>query len=76
MGKSRRKNKIFGNAGGSEKKDKQRCNRILRKKVREKLHKEDYDAEFPLPNEVFNIWSMAKDGKHYWKSATPRDMLK
>ena len=76
MGKSRRKTKIFGNAGYSEKKDKRLCNRMLRKKVREKLHKEEYDAEFPLPNDVFNIWSMGKDGKHYWRDAADEDMRK
>ena len=76
MGKSYKKSKFFGNAGGSEKKDKQWCNRSLRHKVKQKLEAEEFDAPMPLPNEVRNIWSMAKDGKHYWPGATKRDMGK
>lgn len=76
MGKSYRHTKIFGNGGNSEKKDKRLCNRMLRNKVRMRLHEEDYDSPMPLPNEVFNIWSMSKDGKHYWKDATDKDMIK
>ena len=76
MGKSYRKTKIFGNASNSEKKDKQWCNRKIRHRVRKKLKDGDFDAPMPLPNEVHNIWSMAKDGKHYWKGATEKDMGK
>ena len=79
MGKSQRKHKIFGIAGGrreSEKKDKRLCNRSLRSKVRRQLKHGDPDAPFPLPDEVFNIWSMSKEGKRYWPDAEDKDMRK
>lgn len=76
MGKSYRKTKIFGNAGGSEKQDKRWCNKKIRHKVREQLEDEDYDTPMPLPNEVHNVWGMAKDGKSYWPEATEKDMRK
>ena len=76
MGKSYRKTKIFPNAGGSEKRDKQWCSRKIRHKVKCRLKDEDFDSPFPLPNEVHNVWSMAKDGKHWWGDATERDMGK
>ena len=76
MGKSYRKTKIFGNASGSEKKDKQLCNRKIRHKVRQQIEEGDFETPMPLPNEVYNEWGMAKDGKSYWKDATERDMGK
>ena len=79
MGKSFRKTKIFGIAGGrksSEAWDKRQCNKKIRHKVKERLEAEDYDTPMPLPNEVHNEWGMAKDGKHWWSDATKRDMGK
>jgi len=65
MGKSYRKTPIIGIAGDSEKKDKQIANGKFRKRSKQKLHEEDLDG---LPydlDEVYNKWSMAKDGKTY-----------
>ena len=76
MGKSYRKTKIFGCAGGSDKKDKRLCNRALRKKVREQLKQEDYDKPFPIKQEIIDEYSMTNDGKHYWKDAKDEDMRK
>ena len=73
MGKSYRKEKIFPNAGSSEKKDKQLANR----KFRRKKVTEFNEDELPLDlDEVSNKWTGSKDGKHYWENATKRDMSK
>jgi len=65
MGKSYRKTPIMGNASGSEKEDKRIANGKFRKKSKQKLHEHELDG---LPydlDEVYNKWSMAKDGKSY-----------
>lgn len=73
MGKSYRKEKIFPNAGSSEKKDKQLANRKFRRKKADEFNED----ELPLDlDEVSNKWGMSKDGKHYWKDATKRNMSK
>ncbi len=47
----------------SEKKDKQRANRILRKMVKEKLKFGNIDL--PKLPEISDVWSFSKDGKRY-----------
>ena len=76
MGKSFRKHRIFGNCGGSEKKDKRICNRKVRRKAREQIERGDYELPFTIQDEALNKWSMNKDGKHYWPDATDKDMKK
>ena len=77
MGKSFKKTKIFGNTSSkSEKEDKRICNRALRSKVKQQIKYGDPEAPFPTQEEVFAIWSMSKDGKGYWKSASKKDMRK
>lgn len=66
MSRSRRKTPIFGHAGESEKDDKRLCNRKIRRIAKEKLSLDPDGYLEPLPNEVYNVWSMAKDGKSYW----------
>lgn len=62
MGKSRRRTPIVGvTTARSEKDDKRIVNRAIRRKSRVLVYKED--AIFPIPNEVLDKWSMAKDGK-------------
>jgi len=49
---------------------------MFRRKQRIYIACELFD-KIPLSmNEVSNVWSMTKDGKHYWKDATPRQMGK
>lgn len=76
MSRSTRKNKIFPNCGSSEKKDKRINNRIFRK--RETMYlKAGLFSELPLSmNEIRNPWDMSKDGKHFWKNATKKDLSK
>lgn len=74
MSRSKRKTKIFGNAGFSNKKDKKRANKKLRKLIKSKNLSNE--LIFPLIREVSNVWCFQKDGKHYWEKATKRDLLK
>lgn len=68
MSRSYRKNSIAGiSKAKSEKKDKQSCNKKLRRKIRQIMVKEQIeDWLFPLPNEIQNPYTMAKDGKIYF----------
>ena len=76
MGKSKRKTKIFGHAGTSEKQDKRKANRMFRRKQKSAIQVGEFD-KMPLDlEEVYPIWSMDKDGKSYWENATPKDMRK
>lgn len=76
MSRSKRKVKIFGNCGHSEKQDKRRANRAFRRKQRVAIHKEDFE-KLPIDlEEVASIWSMSKDGKSYWEDASEKDMRK
>ena len=76
MSRSYRKNKIFPIAcGTSEKQDKRFHNRKMRRRVRIQMVKGDFDI-FPVAEEISNVWSWAKDGKHWWNDATKKDMRK
>jgi len=67
MSRSRKHTPISGIAiAKSEKWDKRLCNKIIRLKVKKLLGKDYEEYLDPLPNECRNVWSMAKDGKHYW----------
>ncbi len=71
MGKSYRRTPIFGHTTSiSEKSDKKRWHRAFRrasKQSPEALHYPDVRANS-------NPWSMAKDGKRYFRGATDKDM--
>jgi len=70
MSRSRRRTKIFGNAvASSEKQDKRKANRALRRRVKSG----DYDA---MIKDVSDPWAFNKDGKNYWEDATEKDMRK
>jgi hypothetical protein len=73
MSRSYKKTPIFGNAHGeSEKESKKRWHKAFRRKVKQTIHEANYDPElldnvvFPDENEILNVISMEKDGKHYW----------
>lgn len=66
MSRSFRKNYHHGIAGDSDKKGKQAANRVFRHKEKQaiqsnKLYKLPYRVR-----EVYNVWSMPKDGKIYY----------
>ena len=64
MARSRRKTPIVPiTTCVSEKQEKRKANRALRKAVRHAIATE---AEvMPVANDVSNVWSMSKDGKMY-----------
>jgi hypothetical protein len=66
---------IFGiTTSDSEKQDKRRANRRLRRAVRLAL---DAGREvLPHLREVSNVWAFDKDGKRWRDDATSRDMRK
>lgn len=69
MSRSYKKHPIVGNSlASSEKKDKSMCNKKLRRASRIILKDLKEDAIFPLNKEAYDVWSMAKDGKHYLSS--------
>jgi hypothetical protein len=80
MSRSRRKTPIFGvTAAESEKEDKKRANRCLRREVRKALRNCDNngDDEILMLRETTN-WTFAKEGKYYrddLKMATIRESL-
>ena len=81
MSNSFRKTPIFGNASSpSEKGDKQTWHSRARAVERDKLRlsgKRDYEEHITsIELDVSNNWSMAKDGKHYWAKAQPKQMRK
>ena len=79
MSRSRKKTKIFGNAGApSEKQDKRLANRALRRASKITIESSsDFDSLIvPDAKDVYSPWDFAKDGKHYWAEATAKDMRK
>lgn len=76
MSRSYRKNKIVGNVknADSEKKDKTNANKKLRRLVKVRIARQT--ETLPLLKEISNIWSFAKDGKHYWEGMTKKDSSK
>ena len=79
MSRSYRKSSIAGiTKAKSEKKDKQICNRILRRKIKQIMTKEQSeDWLFPISKEIVNPYSMAKDGKTYFdKNKFPESLRK
>lgn len=65
-----------GNAGGSERFDKQMWHRRCRKKEKERLDKGDFDLPTIDKRDVSDIWNMHKDGKsrvqessHYYEKS-------
>lgn len=67
MGKSRKKNPAGGiSCCDSEKEDKQKANRKLRRAVKQAIQK---DSEvIPVLEEVSDPWVMGKDGKTWYSS--------
>lgn len=72
MSRSYKKNPIFGNTGNSEKADKKIWHQSFRKKTKDIIKKSHYDIDelydtvFPNEEDISNMATMSKDGKHYW----------
>ena len=76
MSRSYKKTPRMGIAGSSEKDDKRICHRMFRARVRTLMNQEDYDRLPFRMREMIDTWSMAKDGKFYWKNAPAYAMRK
>lgn len=62
MSRSRRKTPVAGIAGTSDKADKQKASRKLRRIVKERLTTGRYDS-LPRKREASDVWGFSKDGK-------------
>jgi hypothetical protein len=65
MSRSYKKTPISGWCGGSEKEDKQIANRKFRKREHQAIQSHQLERLPHDANDVSNVWSMAKDGKHW-----------
>lgn len=75
MSRSRKKSKIQGvTTAASEKENKQKANRKLRRLTKEKLNKGA--AELPEKRELSDVWNFDKDGKVYDPTLSGKDMRK
>jgi hypothetical protein len=68
MSRSVRRRPYAAYCGGSQKKAKVCCNRMVRHKNRLALYNRGEDAKFFLPDEVMSAWSMPQDGSRGWRS--------
>jgi predicted component of type VI protein secretion system len=78
MSRSRRKTPIFGNTKAkSDARWKAKAARILRHSVKQTLQAMLDTDRFPGKRwDAVNLWDAPKDGKHWWRSASKRDMRK
>ena len=75
MSRSRRKLPIIGNClASSEKEEKIKANRKLRRLVREKVS--DSQINLPQLKEISNKWNWPKDGKSYRSDLTNKQLSK
>ncbi|MDH7461390.1 hypothetical protein QEG73_08865 [Chitinophagaceae bacterium 26-R-25] len=75
MSRSKKKTPITGITGAeSEKNDKRIANRKFRRITKMQVKKGD--DKFVELKEISNVWSFDKDGKHYLKSPTKKDLRK
>lgn len=75
MSRSKRRTPIFGNTtADSEKQDKRLANRRLR--ARERVAAASGFELEPSLRDVSDVWAFDKDGKRYWRTASPADMRK
>jgi len=75
MSRSKKKIKVRGiTTAKSEKANKQKANRKLRRQVKQKLY--SGETELPRKRETSNLWSFDKDGKAYDANMTAKDLRK
>jgi hypothetical protein len=76
MSRSHRRTPIFGNAkAGSEKDDKRRSHGSFRVRQRAQMAAGE-DVVIERQREAMNPATMSKDGRHWWKGASEKDMAK
>ncbi len=76
MSHSFKKTPVCGiTTAASEKADKRKANRRLRRVIRQKLLGGEADI-MPNLREVSNVWSFAKDGKQYFDRRKSADLLR
>jgi len=68
MSRSFRKRPFAAYCGGSQKKDKQIGNRIMRRTARVEVRVHGEDACFLSYDEAMNPWRMSQDGTRCWQS--------
>lgn len=68
MGKSYRKTEKHGHGPNrcSEKQDKRKANRKLRRKIKVIISKNPYNEIYPCLREVSDVWCFNKDGKTWF----------
>ncbi len=78
MSRSVRKKSVSGvTAATSDKFDKQKANRALRRLTKVAMQESAEDKVLPVTREVRDIWSTAKEGKLYFDPAlSPKRMRK
>ena len=75
MARSYRRTPIFGiTCSRSEKQDKRIANRRLRHALKQAVDRGD--EILPMLRELSDVWSFAKDGRHYDPRASEKDMRK
>ena len=75
MSRSKRKTPILPNCqASSEKSEKRKANRKLRRIVKQKLAVPD--GELPQKKEISDIWNWEKDGKSYRADLTKKEKTK
>ena len=65
-----------GRSGASEKSDKRLNNRRFRARNKTAIRTHGELANFFTMREISNPWSMAKDGKFFWKDCPSKEMRK
>ena len=77
MSHSFRHNPFCGNTtSGGEKQEKRQANRLLRRRVRQKIGEDSDDPGLPVLREVSDIWSMSKDGKSRFRKAEYPELMR
>jgi hypothetical protein len=78
MSRSRKKTPCgsFWHRARSDKPGKQDANRRLRRRVRQVLAVDPDPDVLPALREVSDVWSMPKDGKHYFGTTWPKMLRK
>lgn len=75
MSRSKKKTPVVGTTTSeTEKDDKRKANRKLRRATKIEVHKEK--EVLPEAREVSNVWAFGKDGKRYLKDANKKELRK
>ncbi len=67
MSRSRKKRPFAAHCGGSQKKDKRICNRVMRRTAKVSLRVHGEDAQYLSHDEAHNKWAMSQDGSRHYR---------